>query len=113
MSEAWPSKRKYISLNAAFFIAIASFFAVFLVTVLYKPGVPTAVDMKRLGIGMSPGEVTAILGEPKISLQSYVTPGNPEEMWTYYLPASRWSPKTQTWQLKFYDGKLDSWWQQK
>jgi outer membrane protein assembly factor BamE (lipoprotein component of BamABCDE complex) len=112
MSEGWVSKRKYISLNLAFFVAIAAFLATFAVTVLYKPGKPTAADLSLLQAGMTPAQVTGILGEPKINTQSYVVPGNPEETWTYYLAASRWSLKTQTWQLKFYQGRLDSWWKQ-
>ena len=112
MSEGWVSKRKYISLNMAFFIAIAAFIVAFAATVVYKPGKPTASDLSRLELGMLPGQVTAILGDPNISMQSYVIPNNPEETWTYYLPAGRWSVKTQTWQVKFYNGKLDSWWKQ-
>ena len=112
MAEGWPSKRKYITLNAAFFIAIGVFLATFAVTLLYKPGRSTVRDLSRLETGMTPLQVTGILGEPNISLQTHVTSDNTEETWTYYLPKSRWSAITQTWQLKFYNGRLDSWWLQ-
>jgi len=113
MGEGWPSRRKYISMNVTFFAALAAFAIVLIAVLLYKPGEATAADVKRLAVGMTPDEVTAILGEPNISVQSRVVPGNPEETWTYYLAGSRWSVKRQTWQLKFYHGQLDSWWMMK
>ena len=113
MGEGWPSRRKYISMNVTFFAAIAAFALVFIAVMLYKPGEATVADLERLEAGMTPDEVQAILGEPKISVQNQVVPGNPEETWTYYLAKSRWSVKRQTWQLKFYHGQLDSWWLRK
>jgi len=113
MGEGWPSRRKYISMNVTFFAAIGAFIIAFAIVMLYRPGQPTAADLSRLAPGMTPAEVTAILGEPKMTLESKITAEKTEATWTYDLPASKWSVVTQSYQLKFYEGKLDSWWKVK
>ena len=110
MGEGWPSRRKYISMNVTFFAALVAFAATFAVVMLFKPGSPTAADLSRIQKGMTPAEVRAILGEPKSSLRQTLTPGDPEETWTYSLPASHWSVVNDEYQMKFYQGKFDSWW---
>ena len=109
MGEGWPSKAKYRSMNITYFSLIAVFAAVLVIVILYSPSGPTLSDLNRLSRGMSPSDVKAVLGEPPLTLPSLSLAGSPEDTWTYYLPRSHWSVSRETWQLKFYEGRLDSW----
>lgn len=110
MGEGWPTRRKYVGMNLVWFAAILAFGATLAVVLLYKPGAVSARDLARLEKGMTQPEVIAILGEPKVSVRAAVVRDDPEEVWTYSLPPSRWSVTELDWQLKFYQGELDSWW---
>ncbi len=109
MGEGWPTKRKRFLMNATFFVALVAFILTLAVVMLYKPGQPTAGDMKRLEQGMTPGEVIALLGEPRIATRATVTAGDKEEVWTYALPETHWGLVKEDYQLKFFEGRLDSW----
>jgi len=113
MGEGWPSKKKRLALNLTWFAAMAAFGATLAVVLLYEPDAVTAGDLERLTKGMAFHEVRAVLGEPDISLRPSVVPGDPHDVWTYSLPASRWSVTEADYQLKFYDGQLDSWYKLK
>jgi len=89
------------------------FAVTFAMVLIFKPTAHTAGELSQLQKGMTPAEVRQILGEPKISQGSVITPNAAEETWTYSLPASRWSVTTEEYQLKFYEGTLDSWWKVK
>ncbi len=110
MGEGWPSKRKRMAMNLLWFAAIAAFGATLAVVLLYKPGAVTAAGLSRLEKGMTTEDVLSILGKPTLDLSATLVRDDPEEVWTYSLPASRWSVTKSDYQLRFYEGSLDSWW---
>jgi hypothetical protein len=100
-------------MNVTFFAAIMAFVLAFAVVLLYKPGAPTAGDLERLQRGMTPEEVVAVLGEPRMSVRGTMIGAEREQLWTYMLTESRWGVVREEYQLKFFDGRLDSWWKVK
>ena len=70
MGEGWPSRRKYVTMNVTFFAALAAFGLTVAVVLLYHSGAHTAGDLAKLQKGMTPQEVTAVLGEPRMSVRS-------------------------------------------
>ncbi len=113
MGEGWPTRKKRFTLAAAFFAGVAAFLAAFAVAALYRPGAITAHDLSRLKQGMTRDEVRAILGEPTIPVRATMTGSDREEVWIYALPYSHWSVTKADYQLKFFDGRLDTWWKVK
>ncbi len=97
-------------MNLAWFAAIAAFAATLAVVLLYKPKSVTAADLSRLAKGMTREEVVVVLGEPNLNLRATLVRDDPEEVWTYSLPASHWGVTKSEYQVKFYQGHLDSWW---
>ncbi len=96
-------------MNLVWFFALVAFGATLAVTVLYKPRAVTARELSRLEKGMTFEQVKAILGEPRVSLRASIVPDDPETVWTYALPASRWSVTEADYQLKFNQGRLETW----
>lgn len=96
-------------MNLVWFAALVAFGATLAVMVLYKPSAVTAHELSRLEKGMTFEQVKAILGEPKVSVRASIVRDDPETVWTYGLPASRWSVTEADYQLKFYQGQLETW----
>lgn len=113
MGEGWPSKRKYITMNVTFFVALAAFAMTFAVVMIYKPNIPVVGDLDRLEKGMTRLQVTQILGPPDMSVSSTMGTGDEDLVWTYALHASHWSVTKTHYQVRFYEGKLDSWYKVK
>ncbi len=109
MSDGWPSTRKRLVMNLAWFAALVAFGATLAAVLLYNPSATTANELLRLKNGMTFDEVKAILGEPKVSVRASVVQGDPETVWTYSLPASHWSVTEADYQLRFYNGELETW----
>jgi hypothetical protein len=113
MSEGWPTKKKRLAMNLTWFVAIAVFAGTIALVVLYNPRAVTTGDLQRLERGMTESEVRAILGEPTLNTRARVVRDDPETVWTYTLAPSHWSVTKVDYAVKFYNGKLDSWYELK